>query len=476
MLLEIIKDDAPVLRRKAKPVKIINASVRKLLDDLQETMKEARGVGLAAPQVGVSRRVIVVDAGEGLYEIINPEILSAEGQETAIEACLSVPGWAGEVDRYQSVRVTGLNREGNKIWLDASSFLARVLQHEMDHLDGVLFVDRATTLMEATGEDEEPVEVAAKPSKFRIVYMGTPDFAIKPLEELVSCGHDVSMVVTQPSRRGNRGRLEEPSVKEFATSRNLSVVQPESVDDVEFVQAVKDARPDFIVVAAFGQKLGKELLSVPKYGAVNIHPSLLPAYRGGAPVQRALMDGQSRTGVTMMRMTPRLDAGGILAQSAAEISTSDDAGTLGERLSALGAAMLPRVLQEMALGRARVIPQDPAQVTRARRLGPEDETIDWSRPATAVRNQVRALRPAPGAKTLFRGKNVKIWSVEEAGTQASDKSPGSIVCEDGTLTVVTGDGLLRVLEIQPAGGRRMTAGEFLRGYHPATGDRFGSRA
>jgi len=476
MQLEIIKDDAPVLRQKAKPVRIINASVRKLMDDMQETMKEAHGVGLAAPQVGVSRRIIVVDAGEGLYEIINPEILSAEGQETAIEGCLSVPGWAGEVDRYQSIRVTGINGDGNKIWLDASSFLARVLQHEIDHLDGVLFVDKATTLMEATGEDEEPVEVAAKPSKFRIVYMGTPEFAIKPLEELLSCGHDVTMVVTQPSKRGNRGQLEEPCVKEFAASRSLRVVQPESVDDEQFVQAAKDAQPDFIVVAAFGQKLGKELLSVPKYGAVNIHPSLLPAYRGSAPVQRALMDGQSRTGVTMMRMTPRLDAGGILAQSAADISPSDDAGTLGEKLSALGAAMLPRVLHEMALGRARVIPQDPAQVTRAPRLRPEDETIDWSRTAAAIGNQVRALRPAPGARTSFRGKNVKIWSVEEAGAQARDASPGSITCEDGTLTVVTGDGLLRVLEIQPAGRRRMPAAEFLRGYRPATGDRFESHA
>jgi len=476
MRREILKDDAPVLRQKAKPVKNVNAAVRKLLGDMQETMKEAQGVGLAAPQVGVSRRVIVVDAGEGLYEIINPEILSAQGTETAIEGCLSVPGWAGEVDRFASVRVTGINRDGSKIWLDANALLARVLQHEMDHLDGVLFVDKARTLMEATDQDEQPVEVAPKPTQFRIVYMGTPQFAIKPLEELLSVGHDVAMVVTQPSRRGKRGRIEEPAVKEYAVSRNLRVVQAQSVDEEQFIQAVRDAQPDFLVVAAFGQRLGRDLLNVPKHGAVNIHPSLLPAYRGSAPVQRAIMDGQSRTGVTIMRMTPKMDAGGMLAQSTAEISPSDDAGTLGEKLSALGAAMLTRVLQEMASGRARIIPQDPAQVTRALRLRPEDEGIDWSRPASAIVNQVRALRPAPGARTSFGGKNVKIWAVEEAGRPAEGSGPGSMICDEGTLAVVTGDGLLRVLELQPAGRRRMTAGEFMRGYRPATGDRFESQA
>jgi methionyl-tRNA formyltransferase len=476
MPLEIHKDDAPVLRLKAKPVKNINAQVRKLLDDMQETMKEARGIGLAAPQVGASRRIIIVDAGTGLYEIINPELLSAEGQETAIEGCLSIPGWAGEVDRHTSLRITGLNRDGSKIWLDASGLLARVVQHEMDHLDGILFVDKAKTLMEATQEDVEAVEVAAKPVPFRIVYMGTPEFAIKPLEELLSCGHEIVMVVTQPSRRGNRGQTEEPPVKLYAEKRNLPVLQPESVNDEEFVRAAKNARPDFIVVAAFGQKLGRELLKASRHGAVNIHPSLLPEYRGAAPVQRSIMDGKTTTGVTIMRMAPSMDTGGILAQSKTEISPSDDAGTLGEKLSALGAAMLPRVLQEMAGGTARVIPQDPAKATRAPRLTEQDERIDWSRPAQAIANQVRALTPEPGARTTFRGKNVKIWAAEDAGPAEPGLGPGAIVSSGEALMVVTGDGLLRVREIQPAGKRPMTGGEFVRGYRPAAKDRFETQA
>lgn len=476
MPLDIFKDDAPVLRQKAKPVRNINAPVRKLLDDMQETMKEAHGVGLAAPQVGTSKRIIVVDAGAGLYEIINPELLSAEGTECAIEGCLSIPGWAGDVDRFTTVRVTGLNRDGSKIWLDASGFLARALQHEMDHLDGILFVDKAKTLMEATQEDVEAVEVAAKPTQFRIVYMGTPEFAVKPLEELLSCGHDIAMVVTQPSRRGNRGKVQEPAVKEYASARNLRVLQPESVDDETFIQAARDAHPDFLVVAAFGQKLSKELLNTPKYGAVNVHPSLLPEYRGAAPVQRAIMDGRTRTGVTIMRMAQRMDAGGILAQSVAEISPSDDAGTLGEKLAALGAAMLPRVLQEMAGRTARAIPQDPARATRAPRLSAQDEQIDWSRPAAAIANQVRALRPEPGARTLFGGKNIKIRAVEETGPSAAGSRPGTIECDDGTLAVVTGNGILRVQQLQPAGKRLMTGDEFVRGYRPATGDRFESPA
>jgi methionyl-tRNA formyltransferase len=284
------------------------------------------------------------------------------------------------------------------------------------------------------------------------------------------------MVVTQPSRRGNRGKVQEPAVKEYASARNLRVLQPESVDDETFIQAARDAHPDFLVVAAFGQKLSKELLNTPKYGAVNVHPSLLPEYRGAAPVQRAIMDGRTRTGVTIMRMAQRMDAGGILAQSVAEISPSDDAGTLGEKLAALGAAMLPRVLQEMAGRTARAIPQDPARATRAPRLSAQDEQIDWSRPAAAIANQVRALRPEPGARTLFGGKNIKIRAVEETGPSAAGSRPGTIECDDGTLAVVTGNGILRVQQLQPAGKRLMTGDEFVRGYRPATGDRFESPA
>jgi methionyl-tRNA formyltransferase len=500
MPLEIVKEGAGVLRKKARPVKLINSPIHRLIDDMLETMKATNGIGLAAPQVGVSKRIIVANTGEGTYEIINPEILSAEGTEVGIEGCLSVPGWVGEVERSKSVRVTGLNREGRQVWLDGSGLLARVLQHEIDHLDGVLFMDKALSIMEQEALEEERVggekvgegnaadEQATKDdvaqqqthetehARFRIVYMGTPEFAVKPLASLLDAAHEISMVVTQPSKRGNRGRVEEPALKVFALSFGVCVEQPMSVKDPAFVEKVRSLEPDFIVVAAFGQKLPESLLAVPRYGALNIHASLLPAYRGASPIQRAIMNGDRETGVTIMKLAAKMDSGPVLAQERVPIGDDDDAGSLAASLAEAGARLLAQVLGEVADSRIESVAQDDKAATYAPRIGSGEEVIDWSRPACDVVNKIRALSPKPGARSWFKGKVVKIWRAvvgTSEDTPLAVARPGAVcITGRGDLSVRTGRGTIRIIDIQPAGKRRMTGAEFIRGYRPAPGAAF----
>ncbi len=474
MATEIVTEGEPVLRHKAKPVKRVNTSIRRLLDEMVDTMREANGVGLAAPQIGVSKRVIVVDIGQGLHEIINPEILSSEGSVQGIEGCLSVPGWIGEVERAESIRVTGLDRDGRQIWLDACGFLARALQHEIDHLDGVLFVDKAISITEVKDEDEAQAEdlPASKLEPFRIVYMGTPEFAIAPLECLLAAGHQVVQVVTQPDRKGNRGRIEVPAVKQYALDAGLAVVQPHNVRDEQFVDLIAKLEPDFIVVAAFGQILPAALLDVPKFGAVNVHASLLPAYRGAAPVQRAIMNGEQFTGVTIMKMDIGLDTGDIILQEKVAIEADDDSGTLAHKIAAVGANLLPKALLMLTRQDVELRKQDDANASYAPRLTARDEIVDWSLSARQIALQVRALSPLPGARTKYKDRWLKIWkaSVCYGGPNGL---PGTLVrAEESELLVLTSDQTLRIIELQPAGKKRMTAEEFLRGYRPEPAARF----
>lgn len=479
--LQIVRVGDPVLREKAKPVKRISASIRHLLDDMYCAMKAANGIGLAAPQIGVPKRVIVVDIGQGLHEIINPEIQKGEGSEVALEGCLSVPGWVGEVERFESVRVTGIDREGRQVWLDGSGLLARVLQHEIDHLDGVLFTDKARTLMEAKADDEAeeaedlPAQHQAEQRAFRIVYMGTPDFALEPLRALLLHGHQIVLTVTQPDRPGNRGRIKESSVKRFAMSQGLPIAQPESVREPSFIEAVSLLKPDFIVVAAFGQKLPRKLMAQAKYGAVNVHASLLPKYRGAAPVQHALLNGDTSAGATIMLMNEGLDTGDIISQQAVDISDCDDAGTLLEKVSSVGASLLPGALRALAEGSADIRPQQDALASYAPRLTSADETIDWSQDAKSIALRVRALSPAPGARTFYGDLLVKIWKTEEISGVEVSGSPGLIsrgLADE--MIVLCGNGALRITEIQPSGKRKMSGAEFIRGYRPIPGAAFRS--
>lgn len=459
-----IPSENEVLRKPAEPVTRISRSITKLIDDMIVTMYAADGVGLAAPQVGVSKRVIVVDVGDGPIELINPELVRAEGSEVGTEGCLSIPDLIGEVERAAKVTVTGLDRHGRKRWVEGEGLLARALLHEIDHLDGILFIDRARRIIEIPPE-----------KRLRIVYMGTPDFSVPVLAELVDQGFRVRAVVTQPDRPRGRGQKLRPSpVKRLAEELGLPVLQPERLDD-EFVAELSAIKPDVIITCAYGKILPASVLAIPKLAALNVHASLLPKYRGAAPIQHALLAGESETGISIFYMEEGMDTGDILLTASIPIEPDDSAGTLHDKLSELAAKKLPEALRLLVSEEPPRIPQDHDQATYAPRIKPGDEQIDWSRSSTEICNHIRAFDPVPGAVTRWGERSLKLFkprvaalSEEDAGaseSDAHDAKPGTVVRADaGGLLVKTGDGFITIEEIQPAGGRRMPVKDFLNGY------------
>ncbi|MFT8871408.1 MAG: methionyl-tRNA formyltransferase [Sporolactobacillus sp.] len=300
----------------------------------------------------------------------------------------------------------------------------------------------------------------------KIAFMGTPDFSVPILEKLIEQPDvDVVCVVTQPDRpRGRRHVLTAPPVKLLAARCGIPVLQPERVRQPEAVAAMLAYAPDLLVTAAYGQILPQSLLLGPPLGCVNVHASLLPAYRGAAPIQRAIIDGQSETGITIMYMVKQLDAGDILAQSRVKITAEDNFGTLHDKLSAAGATLLMQTLPFIASGSVRATPQDNARVTYAAMIQREDEVIDWTKPAQRICWQIRGLSPCPGAYSLLDGKPFKIYAAD-AGEERTSEQPGTVVAvTGGGFCIAAGEGsVLVVHDCQPFGGRRMAVADYLRG-------------
>jgi methionyl-tRNA formyltransferase len=306
----------------------------------------------------------------------------------------------------------------------------------------------------------------------RIVFMGTPDFAVPSLRALLEGGYDVAAVVTQPDRpRGRKRELTPPPVKSFALEHGLPVLQPERLRAADAVEAVAAYRPDLIVTAAYGQILPKAVLELPRLGCVNVHGSLLPKYRGGAPIQRCVINGEKVTGVTLMYMAEGLDTGDMIARVEVPITDEDTAGTMFGKLSAAGAELLAQWLPKLADGTAPRVPQNDAEATYAPNLTREDERIDWSGTARAVFNRVRGLNPMAGGFTFWNGEVFKVWSCRVP--QEQDKrlppewerlAPGAVL-ETGPfgIRVRTGDGSVVLTEVQPAGKKALPASEFARG-------------
>ncbi|WP_033543694.1 methionyl-tRNA formyltransferase [Planococcus sp. CAU13] len=307
----------------------------------------------------------------------------------------------------------------------------------------------------------------------RIVFMGTPAFSVPILRMLVEEGYEVVSVVTQPDRPVGRKKVLTPTpVKEEALRLGLPVFQPQKLKNPEEFQAVLDLNPDLVVTAAFGQILPTEILETPKLGAINVHASLLPAYRGGAPIHQAIIDGQKETGVTIMYMVDRLDAGDIISQSAVPIEKHDHTGSMFEKLSAAGTQLLRDTLPSIIEGTNQRIQQDESLVTFARNISREQERIDWNKSAEELYNQVRGLHPWPVAYTSFKGDNMKIWWSEPAEGSETGR-PGEVVrLSEDAIHVQTGKGILAITELQPAGKKRMTAKEYLTGPKIQAGDLF----
>lgn len=309
-----------------------------------------------------------------------------------------------------------------------------------------------------------------------IIFMGTPDFSVPILSMLKEEGYDVAAVVTQPDRPVGRKRvLTPPPVKVEADKLGIPVIQPEKLIDSQELEEILALEADLIVTAAFGQLLPKELLEAPRLGCINVHASLLPEYRGGAPIHKAIMDGETETGITIMYMVEKLDAGDIISQMTVPIKDTDDTGTMFTSLSEVGVTLLKSTLPSILDGTNTRTVQDESLVTFARNISRQEERIDWSTGGKAIYDKIRGLHPWPVAYSVFREENVKIWWSEKVET-TSDAEPGTIIdIESDRIIVKAGDNIaVAITDIQPAGKKRMQADVFIRGIGTSwnKGDRF----
>ncbi len=320
----------------------------------------------------------------------------------------------------------------------------------------------------------------------RIVFMGTPDFAVPSLKALFNAGHELAGVVTQPDRPGGRGKKLRPSpVKLAAMELGLPLWQPESIKVSDFISILKEINPVVLVVAAFGQILPGEILKLPRWGCVNVHASLLPRYRGAAPIHRAVINGETITGVTTMMMDQGLDTGDMLLKASVPIAPGDTVGMVHDRLAQIGADLLLETLEKLALGLLSPVPQDNSQASYAPMLTQSDEIICWTDSAWSIYNQIRGMDPWPGARTTLGGKVLKIWrAAQPAGGSAGNRqlaehdgkeTPGTVIeaGPEGCLMVATGTGSLLIKELQIQGGKRLPVEDFLRGNSIPVGTRLG---
>lgn len=309
----------------------------------------------------------------------------------------------------------------------------------------------------------------------RIIFMGTPDFAVGALEALILAGHEVVLAVTQPDQPKGRGKsVQFPPVKEAALAHNIEVYQPKRVRRQECVEYLRKYEPEMIVVAAFGQILPKEILEMPKYGCINIHASLLPKYRGSAPIQWAVINGEKISGVTTMQMDEGIDTGDMLEKAEIELSEDETGGSLFDKLAELGARLCVQTIAHIKDGIVTRTKQDESQATHAGMISKSMGNIDWQKPAVHIERLVRGLNPWPSAYTTLDGKTFKIWkaAVQEGGDPSQ---AGCVVVSDKkNLVVQTADGQLSLLEVQLEGKKRMTAEAFLRGCPVKAGTKLGS--
>ncbi|MDE2998426.1 MAG: methionyl-tRNA formyltransferase [Gemmatimonadota bacterium] len=306
----------------------------------------------------------------------------------------------------------------------------------------------------------------------KLVFMGTPDFAVPSLDRLAACGHEIAAVVTRPDRPRGRGRKLAPTpVKTAAHRLGLPVMQPRSLQATDFLDRLRRFNADLFVVVAF-VILPRVVLKIPALGSVNLHPSLLPKYRGAAPINWAIIRGETETGISVFRLSGRVDAGDLLFQQVVGIGPDETAGELSDRLRMLGADALAGVVEGLERDELASKPQPDAGVTRAPRLEKEDGRIDWTRGAAPIRNLVRGTNPYPGAFTTWRGEYLKVHRASVAGGAGL---PGEVVVADGRkgCVIAAGEGTVALEEVQPAGKGRMTGAELVRGYRIESGEIFG---
>ena len=308
----------------------------------------------------------------------------------------------------------------------------------------------------------------------KIVYMGTPDFAVAPLEAILKAGHEVTAVVTQPDRQKGRGReVQYSPVKECALSYGIPVLQPLKIKEKDAVEELRKYPADIFVVAAFGQLLSEEILNMPRLGCINIHASLLPAYRGAAPIQWCVINGEEKTGVTIMQMAKGMDTGDILLQKEVVLDEKETGGSLFDRLMETGAELIVEVLPKIEAGELTPVVQKEELATYAGKITKDMGNIDFTKAAVTIERLIRGLNPWPSAFTHYKGKILKIWEADVVSecVNAENPVPGTVIAMDKeSFTLATGEGALRIRSLQPEGKKRMSCAEFMRGYEVKVGE------
>ncbi len=306
-----------------------------------------------------------------------------------------------------------------------------------------------------------------KPEDFRIVYAGTPDFAVPALSALIDAGYNVAAVYTQPDRPAGRGRkLQMSPVKTLAMEHNIVVEQPQSMRADGQLERLREFKPDLVVVAAFGQILPIEILNAPQHGCINIHASLLPRWRGAAPIQRAIEHGDEKSGVTIMQMAEGLDTGDMLFTAECDITETTTAAELHDTLAVLGGEALMQTLKLLHANQLNPQVQSEADTCYARKIEKSEAVINWRRPATEIHKQVCAFNSWPVAQTVLEGETIRIWQSAVAANDTTAKpidnrQPGQVVSAEGTIDVATADGVLQILKVQPPGKKAMPVVDFL---------------
>ena len=303
----------------------------------------------------------------------------------------------------------------------------------------------------------------------RVIFMGTPDFAVGTLEEIIKAGHEVVLVVSQPDKAVGRSKaLKYTPVKECAVAHGIEVYQPAKIRAEESVEYLRQYNADIIIVEAFGQIIPKAILDMPRFGCVNVHASLLPKYRGAAPIQWAVLNGDQVTGVTTMRMDEGLDTGDMIMKQEVIVDEDETGGSLFDKLSALGGSMILSTLKGLENGTITRTPQGESGTSYAKMLTKEMGHIDWTKDAVSIERLVRGLNPWPSAYTLYAGKTMKIWSAEVTDLPG-ERTPGKIHVTKDRLFLETGEGVLDVKELQLEGKKRMDTASFLRGFQMEDG-------
>lgn len=404
MDIRVIYD--PLLRQKAETISVFDANLKKQADEMIVLMQKNRGIGLSGNQVGLKKRLIVFgykNTGKDdnlpdvpFQQLCNPKIVKYSKElETMEEGCLSLPGLELPVERPAGVTVEAQTLDCKPITIKAKGLHARIMQHEIDHLDGILFTDRVKNYKKI-----QDYQFA------RILFCGTDDFSLVVLKGLVEAGYNVVSVVTETAKPSGRGqKLVDPNIKTYAKSQEIAVFQPEDKERLTYV--VNQLKPDLLVLASYGKILPQEALSLPVFGCINVHPSLLPKYRGATPIQTAILNGDKITGVTIMEMVPDVDAGGIIAQEQLPIEPEDTTPILKNKLANKGSSLLVKTIPSFLSGQAKLTGQKSAEATKTTKLTKEMAEIDWGKSAAEIDRQIRALNPWPGAYTMLGEKRLK---------------------------------------------------------------------